>query len=137
MRSSRTIRALGAAALATSGVLLATGAVAGASAHRFEHRSPHALFVETDQTRNTVISYVRGTDGTLSTSGTYATGGAGGVAAGATADPLASQGGLALVNDAQQLIAVNPGSDTVSVFDVDGARLHLRQQISSFGDFPV
>ena len=58
MRSSRTIRALGAAALATSGVLLATGAVAGASAHRFEHRSPHALFVETDQTRNTVISYV-------------------------------------------------------------------------------
>jgi len=136
MRSLRSLRALG-AGLIVSGAVLATGAVAGAAPHRDDHRSPHALFVETDRAQNSVISYVRGADGSVAYRGTYSTGGLGATATGATADPLASQGGLALVDNGRELIAVNPGSDTVSVFDVDGARLSLRQQVSSQGDFPV
>jgi 6-phosphogluconolactonase (cycloisomerase 2 family) len=83
-----------------------------------------------------VLSYARGTDGTVSYIATYPTGGLGGVAAGAVADPLASQGGLTLVNNGADLIAVNPGSNTVSVFAVEGAYLRLVQQIASGGTFP-
>jgi len=137
MRSLRTFRALGAAGLIMSAAVLTTGAVAGASPNWFHHHDTHALFVETDQTKNTIISYVRGADGTVSYAGTYLTGGAGATAAGATADPLASQGGLALVDNGRELVAVNPGSDTVSVFDVDGAHLRLVQQVASLGAFPV
>ena len=39
-------------------------------------------------------------------------------------DPLASQGGLALINNATELVATNPGSDTVSLFKVHGAGVH-------------
>src|SRR5665213_2893206 len=49
----------------------------------------------------------------------------------------ASQGGLALVDNGAELIATNPGSNTVSVFDVDGPYLRLDQQIPSGGSFPV
>ena len=35
------------------------------------------------------------------------------------------------------LLAVNAGSDSVSVFAVDGDKLHLRQVVSSGGPFPV
>jgi 6-phosphogluconolactonase (cycloisomerase 2 family) len=92
--------------------------------------------VETDSAVNSVLSYQRGLDGTLSYAGSYATGGSGSVAAGASADPLASQGGLALVNDGSELLAVNSGSDTVSVFAVRGAALHLLGQVPSGGSFP-
>lgn len=35
------------------------------------------------------------------------------------------------------LLAVNAGSDSISVFGVDGDRLHLNQVVSSGGPFPV
>ncbi|HUZ40099.1 MAG TPA: beta-propeller fold lactonase family protein [Acidimicrobiales bacterium] len=117
---------------------LTTSSFAGATSAHDQAPSRQALFVETDQgPNNTVISYTRGTDGTISYVATYPTGGAGAAAAGSAADPLASQGGLALVDNGNELIATNPGSNSVSVFAVSGPYLHLVQQVPSGGSFPV
>jgi DNA-binding beta-propeller fold protein YncE len=97
-----------------------------------------AVFVQTDDlTHNSVIAYDRGADGRLTKAGTYATGGAGAAEAGAVVDPLASQGSLTLDRAHDLLFAVNGGSDTVTVFGVDGSRLVRRQIRSSRGDLPV
>ncbi len=132
------LRALAAGALSAAVGLgaLALGAAAGASATATP--TTHALFVETDAVAgNQILSYQRATDGTISFAGDYATGGLGGTASGATADPLASQGGLLLTSGGQVLVATNAGSNTLSVFSVSGTSLHLVQRISSFGQFPV
>lgn len=131
------IRAGGALALTLGLGLFAFAGAAGAATAKGSANDRHALFVETDATTgNTVLSYQRATDGTITFAGRYSTGGDGATAAGASADPLASQGGLTLVNDNKVLIATNPGSDTVTVFSVDGTTLDLVQQISSQGLFP-
>jgi hypothetical protein len=116
------------------GVGLASVSVAGASSR---HGARHALFAETDSTSgNRVITYARASDGTISYFRSYPTFGRGAVASGATADPLASQGGLALVNNGEELIATNPGSDSITVFSVDGTRLSSLEQLASGGPFP-
>ncbi len=98
----------------------------------------HALFVETDQlTANHILTYVRGNDGTISIAGNYLTGGKGGLETGAVADPLASQGGVALINGGATLVATNAGSNTISVFAVNGTALTLEQQLPSGGTFPT
>src|SRR5277367_2567857 len=117
---------------------LASGAGASASSPRWSWQPPRqALFVETDATSgNTVLSYQRSSDGTISFAGSTPTGGNGAIAANATADPLASQAGLTLANNGNDLIAVNAGSDTVTVFAVNGTQLTAIQQIPSGGLFP-
>jgi hypothetical protein len=94
---------------------------------------PHAaVFVETDNTAgNSVIAYNAASDGRLTAAGTYATGGVGGVLAGSVVDHTASQGSLVLDRAHGLLYAVNAGSNTVAVFDVDGNRLARRQVIST------
>ena len=52
-------------------------------------------------------------------------------------DHLASQGSLTYDSRHSALYAVNAGSNTVSVFAVDGDRLTLRELVPSGGDFPV
>ena len=95
MTSPLFIRGLAAASLLVGLGVTATSAVASADGF---HANAHALFVETDAPAgNSVLSYLRGPDGTVSYAGTFATGGLGQAAANAVADPLASQGGLALV----------------------------------------
>jgi 6-phosphogluconolactonase (cycloisomerase 2 family) len=138
MKVHRIARSLGAGALVLVTGLVTTNSFAGASSAKDQAPSAHALFVETDNAgANSVISYTRATDGTVSYVATYPTGGTGAAAAGSAADPLASQGGLALVDNGTELIATNPGSNSVSVFDVFGPYLHLVQQIPSGGSFPV
>jgi 6-phosphogluconolactonase (cycloisomerase 2 family) len=111
------------------------GTIAGAAT---APTSGHALFVETDSTTgNSVLSYERSADGTIAYVGTFATGGLGAVAANAVADPLASQSGLSLIANGSELVATNPGSNTVTVFSVHGTQLRAIQQISSGGLFPV
>jgi DNA-binding beta-propeller fold protein YncE len=97
-----------------------------------------AVFVQTDDlAHNSVIAYDRAANGRLTRAGTYATGGAGAAEAGAVVDPLASQGSLVFDRTHGLLFAVNGGSDTVTVFGVDGSRLVRRQILSSNGDLPV
>lgn len=97
-----------------------------------------AVFALTDNTAgNAVAAFRRAADGTLTPAGTYATGGLGGVLSGSVVDHTASQGALAYARDRGLLIAVNPGSDTISVFRVGGDHLALSQVLPSGGDFPV
>jgi DNA-binding beta-propeller fold protein YncE len=114
--------------------LTATALLAGpASAHQ---RPAGAVFVQNDNPAgNTIVAYDRNPDGSLTQAGSYATGGLGGVLAGSVVDHLASQGSLQL--DDGLLYAVNAGSNTITVFAVDGDRLIRRQVVPSFGDFPV
>jgi 6-phosphogluconolactonase (cycloisomerase 2 family) len=134
------IRAALTAGIATV-VAAALAGPANAAAPRHEGRDNHdghAVFVQTDNTAgNQVVAYDRSRQGTLTLAGTYNTGGLGGVLTGSVVDHLASQGSLTLDNRNHELYAVNAGSNTVSVFTVDGDRLHLRQVIGSGGTFPV
>ena len=98
----------------------------------------HAVFVQTDDPAgNSIVAYARHDDGTLTFARTYATGGNGGRAAGAAVDPLASQGGLVYDGNHGLLLALNAGSNTVSVFGVSGDALHLNQVVASDGPFPA
>jgi hypothetical protein len=134
-------RKFGVAAATAAAALMVTAG--SAAAHEVSHDFGHwdrggAVFVQSDNPAgNAIAVYDRDSRGTLSAAGTYATGGDGGVLQGSVVDHLASQNSL--VYDAQvgELFAVNAGSNTVSVFDVDGDRLHLRQVLSSGGTFPA
>jgi 6-phosphogluconolactonase (cycloisomerase 2 family) len=98
----------------------------------------NVVFVQTDGlTANQVVAYDRATDGSLTWSATYDTGGQGGQLTGSVVDHLASQGSLTYDAANGLLYAVNAGSNTVSVFAVDGDRLSLQQVVSSGGTFPV
>jgi 6-phosphogluconolactonase (cycloisomerase 2 family) len=100
--------------------------------------SDRAVFVQTDNTAgNEVIAYHRSPSGALTQAGSYQTGGLGGQLMGSVVDHLASQGSLALDRAAGLLVAVNAGSNTISVFGVRGDELGLRQVTSSGGTFPV
>ena len=96
------------------------------------------MFVQTDNTAgNRVVAYHRAADGTLTPAGSYATGGRGGVLAGSVVDHTASQGSLAYDPRHGLLYAVNAGSNTISVFAVNGDRLALRAGPQLGGTFPV
>jgi DNA-binding beta-propeller fold protein YncE len=128
-------------ALATAGLAMAA-VPAVASVHRHHGAGAggarRVVFVQTDNTAgNAVVAYRRLAGGTLQQAGTYPTGGLGGQLAGSVVDHLASQGSLAYDQAHGLLIAVNAGSDTVSVFGASGDRLRLRQVTGSGGTFPV
>lgn len=125
--------------LSITATLLGSGAGAATRTRDFQQfQSNHALFVETESpSGNNVLSYTRASDGTISFAGSYATGGFGATAAGATADPIASQGGLTLINNDSELVATNAGSDTITLFAVNGTHLQFLQQVASQGQFPV
>ncbi|MFE0465548.1 lactonase family protein [Kitasatospora sp. NPDC058965] len=130
-----------AVALATALTTAAAGAPSAAAAYDGDshpHGGHHAVFVQTDNPAgNQVVAYHRADDGQLTPAGSYDTNGLGGVLDGSVADHLASQGSLTYDPRHALLYAVNAGSDTVSVFSVDGDRLALQQVIGSGGRFPV
>jgi len=95
---------------------------------------PGAVYVLTNQTANSILVFARAADGKLSFSGKFATGGEG---AGTGVDPLGSQSSLVLGNGHQRLFAVNPGSNDLSVFAVNGLNLGLLDRVSSGGVMPV
>lgn len=130
-------------ALATLGAsaLPATASASSEHAHvtgdQFGVGGPHTVFVQTDSPAgNQVLVYDVAHDGTLRPDGAYATGGIGAQAAGSVVDHLASQGSLLYDPDQRMLLAVNAGSNTVSVFAVRGDHLFLRQVLPSGGQFP-
>jgi len=98
----------------------------------------HVVFVQTDNTAgNRVVAYDRADNGSLTLANTYPTGGVGGVLNGSVVDHLASQGSLTYDPANALLYAVNAGSNSLSVFAVNGDQLTLRQVIDSGGIFPV
>ena len=139
----RALNRLGGAAVLATAIVAAIGSPALAAAAHPAHRGAgwsgrSAVFVQTDNTAgNAVVSYHRAAGGTLTEEASYPTGGLGGVLTGSVVDHLASQGSLELDRAAGLLFAVNAGSNTLSVFGVNGTHLALRQVIGSGGTFPV
>ncbi|MGH2936606.1 MAG: lactonase family protein [Solirubrobacterales bacterium] len=150
-------RVLGVLAVAVASLALAATGVAAASPGPHHHKPspphhqpppPHfppppagpeaGVFVQTDNTAgNAIVAYRRNADGSLTEAGTYPTAGLGGQLEGSVVDHLASQGSLALDRQDHLLYAVNAGSNTITVFGVDGARLQRLQVLPSGGEFPV
>ncbi|MFJ2645602.1 lactonase family protein [Streptomyces sp. NPDC087420] len=136
-RFARTLKVAVTVVLSTAAFAVpatATPAVSAPTAH--DHGK--AVFVQNDRVAgNQVIAYRRHADGSLHERTVYGTGGKGGVLAGSVVDHLASQGSLTYDPDHKLLYAVNAGSNTVTVFSVEGDRLHREQVITSGGVFPV
>ena len=136
-----------AAALAVTAIAVPAASASAATrpapaspAHRnwFQAGGSDAVFVMTDNTAaNAVVAYHRAPSGALKLAGTYYTRGLGGVLSGSVVDHTASEGALTYDQASGLLFAVNPGSDSVSVFEVSGDQLRLSQVIWSGGDFPV
>ena len=139
MAGTRVTAMLGVAALAGAAALTLAGPASAATvAHDSSWRDSHVVLVQTNNTAgNQVVVYDRAGNGTLLQAGAYATGGLGGQTGGSAADHLSSQGSLGY--DAQDglVVAVNAGSNTVSVFGVRGNHLSLHQVTGSGGTFPV
>jgi 6-phosphogluconolactonase (cycloisomerase 2 family) len=136
-----------AAALAVTAIAVPVASASAATrpapaspTHRdsFHGGGSDAVFVMNDNTAgNAVAAYHRAADGRLTLAGTYDTHGLGGVLSGSVVDHTASEGALTYDQASGLLFAVNPGSNSVSVFRVAGDRLSLSQVIWSGGDFPV
>lgn len=102
-----------------------------AAAHGLEQG---AVFVTTNgASGNAVVAFTRSADGSLSTIGTFATGGIG---VGGVGDPLTSQAAAALSPDHRFLFVVNAGSNDVSVFRIKSDGLKLVDRQPSGGTFP-
>jgi 6-phosphogluconolactonase (cycloisomerase 2 family) len=123
-RSLAILLALGIVAAA----LLAT--VAGASAQGNDNHA--MIFTMTNASDgNQVVAYERDANGALTMAESYATGGNGNGAG------LGSQGALVLTDNGRWLLAVNAGSNSVSVFRVNPSGLMLRDVVPSGGEMPI
>jgi len=90
-----------------------------------------AVFTLSNEAQNAVIAFKRGLDGSLTLAGKTFTGGAG------SGGGLGSQGALALTPNGHWLLAVNAGSNEVSVFAVSGTALRLTSVTPSGGQMPI
>jgi hypothetical protein len=97
----------------------------------------HAVFVQSDNPAgNQIIVLDEHSDGRLSERESVGTGGLGGQSQGAAVDELASQDSLVYDASHQLLLAVNAGSNSLSVLSDRGSHLRLAQVLSSRGTFP-
>jgi len=103
-----------------------------------EDETGGSVYVMTNQpSGNTVIEYHRATNGLLRPSSMAPTGGLGGTGNGVgDVDPLGSQDSLVLSGDGARLLAVNAGSNEISVLGAGGSGLKLLSKVSSRGQFP-
>ena len=119
-------------------VLLITGAAvwfavctAGAAT---DEAQTGRVYVLSNKAANSVLVFDRASDGTLTLIQEAATQGAG---TGATNDPLQSQGSIALRDDNQFLLAVNPASGDLTAFTVTETGLEFGSKVLSGGSLPV
>lgn len=90
------------------------------------------VFTLTNQVAgNAVAIFARANNGALSPAGTVPTGGRG------TGGGLGNQGALTLAEEGRWLLAVNPGSDDLSLFRVHADRLELTDLVKSGGMLPI
>ncbi len=109
---------LAVAVLLTAGSVLAEG-----------NRS--SVFTMTNAVDNAVVAYYRAPNGTLRMVGSYPTQGKG------MGGGLGSQGPLALSEDGDWLVAVNAGSNDITVFSLERRGLMFRSRTPSGGTMPI
>src|SRR5438105_4091301 len=94
--------------------------------------APGAVYALTNKASgNAVAIYARAADGSLTWTGSAATGGLG------AGRSLGSQGALALSDNDRWLLAVNAGSNDVSTFRIDDSGLALTSRVGSGGIQPI
>ncbi|MGA8206645.1 MAG: hypothetical protein WB867_01250 [Candidatus Dormiibacterota bacterium] len=124
------------AVLAGAGALLSLPVSAAGSGQPAWGGTPQLVFAQTNSASGNHVIVYRHSGAGLILVGSYATGGLGATASGSVVDSLASQGSLVFDPAHQVLISVNAGSDSISVFQVGGGGIALRQVLSSGGTFP-
>jgi 6-phosphogluconolactonase (cycloisomerase 2 family) len=117
-----------------------TGVLGDAGPDSHSGSSNGVVFTMTNPTgaTNGVIMFDRDAHGALTqvAGSPFLTGGMGGLRSGPP-DPLKSQGSLMLTGDGRWLLAVNAGSNSISVFKVGNDKLTLVDTESSNGNFPA
>src|SRR5215210_1681932 len=112
-------------------ILFAVAALVAAGA-AFAGPSPGAVYTLTNAASgNAVAAFDRAPDGTLSTQGTFPTGGLG------TGSLLGSQGAVVLSENGKRLFAVNAGNNSISELKVRGDGLELVATAPSGGTLPI
>jgi 6-phosphogluconolactonase len=112
------------------GLIVAVVPVAAAQPAAATEPAGHVFVQTNDAAGNAVVAFDRDADGSLTLEGTFPTGGLG------TSAGLGDQGALAITGDEQHLLAVNAGSDDVSLFEVTDDGLEL-DDVQAVGDLPV
>jgi 6-phosphogluconolactonase (cycloisomerase 2 family) len=111
------------------------GALAFSAVSGFTQGFTGAVYAMTNQTSgNSIVAFNRASNGALRMVGTFSTGGMG---FGSGNDPLGSQGSLVLTDDGHFLLAVNAGSNNISVMQAGRLGLKLVGTFSSGGTEPV
>ncbi|MEP7115995.1 MAG: beta-propeller fold lactonase family protein [Acidobacteriota bacterium] len=119
--------------LAAAVAVVATAASAAAGGHTIDRRPfPGTVYTTSNSpTSNAVLLFDRLPDGRLVPAGSVATGGKG------TGAGLGNQGGLLLTRNERWLLAVNAGSNSLSVFEVRKRGLRLSDVIPTGGTQPI
>jgi 6-phosphogluconolactonase len=93
----------------------------------------HVYTLSNQVSGNAVLDYYRNSNGTLTFNASYPTGGTG------TCGGLGNQGAVIITDDEEEelLLAVNPGSNTISSFKIKENGLQLKSTVSSGGIRPV
>ena len=95
-----------------------------------EWQWPTVYTMSNETDGNAVLAFRQHGD-TLVPAGSFPTGGKG------SGGGLGNQGALALSNDGEALLVVNPGSNEISVFEINGRYLKLVDQVPSGGTSPI
>lgn len=94
-----------------------------------------AVYVMTNSSSdNAIIAFSRDDTGLLTQEAAISTQGKG---SGSSRNPLNSQGALAFSGDKKWVLAVNAGSNEISVFSISKEALTFASKTSSLGQFPV
>ena len=97
-----------------------------------ENNTGHVYTLNNQVSGNEVMDFIRSSNGTLTFSAAYATGGNG------SGGGLGNQGALVLTDDDDDmLLAVNAGSNSISSFKINNGGLSLKSTVNSGGMRPV
>ncbi|HET6465052.1 MAG TPA: beta-propeller fold lactonase family protein [Nitrospiria bacterium] len=123
------------AVLSVGMLMITAGTVFAESPYDRDEGATGAVYAMTNAPDgNNVVIFDRDEDGILTKAGSISTGGTG---SGGGLDPLGSQNSLVLSPDNRWLLAVNGGSNEISVFRVLPDGLKWVDKVDSGGDFPV
>ncbi|MET0146030.1 MAG: 3-carboxymuconate cyclase [Ilumatobacteraceae bacterium] len=108
-----------------------TAAAIGATSTAAAGRDGHVYAISNDPAGNSLLVFDRAGDGALTAAAPVPTGGTG------TGSGIGSQGAVAVADGGRVVVAVDPGSDEVSLFVIVRGRLVLADTEPSGGDLPT